>query len=74
MIFKHPVLTAKKTTRLHDNDQLMLFKEIIAVYSENRTKHINTLWAKYRVTECYDRWYSLYIKNQALEIPIPEVI
>jgi hypothetical protein len=25
---------------------LTLFKEIIAVYSEKYTKHINTLWAK----------------------------
>jgi hypothetical protein len=25
----------------------MLFKEIIAVYCENRTEHINTLYAKF---------------------------
>jgi hypothetical protein len=31
----------------------MLFKEIIAVYSENHTKAINT---KCSVTDCYDSW------------------
>jgi hypothetical protein len=29
----------------------MLFREIIAVYCENHTEHINTLWAKFRVFE-----------------------
>jgi hypothetical protein len=34
----------------------MLFSEIIAVYSENRTKHINTTYAvrtNFRVLKCY---------------------
>jgi hypothetical protein len=31
----------------------MLFKEMISVYSENRTKPINI---KYKVTDCYDSW------------------
>jgi hypothetical protein len=35
-IFQHLVLTPKKKTHLHDNDQcLMLFREIIAVHTEN---------------------------------------
>jgi hypothetical protein len=32
--------------------QLMLFKDIITVYTENHMKHINTLWAKWRVMDC----------------------
>jgi hypothetical protein len=32
----------------------MLFKEIIAVYSENNKKPIN---AKCTVTDCYSSWY-----------------
>jgi hypothetical protein len=45
---KHAVRTVKKTqpitiTRI---DWLTLFNEIIAVYSENHTKHMNTLCDK----------------------------
>jgi hypothetical protein len=32
----------------------MLFKEIIAVYSENHTKPINT---KSSITDCQSRWF-----------------
>jgi hypothetical protein len=32
----------------------MVFKEIIAVYSENHTKPINT---KYSITDCQIRWF-----------------
>jgi hypothetical protein len=44
MIFKNSVRTAKKTQvfTITKTNLLMLFKEIIAVYSENHTKHINT--------------------------------
>jgi hypothetical protein len=31
---------------------LTLFRELIAVYSDNHTQHINTLWAKCRVIDC----------------------
>jgi hypothetical protein len=31
----------------------MLYKEIIAVCSEIHTKHINTVWAENRISECY---------------------
>jgi hypothetical protein len=37
------VPTAKKTTRLHDNDQLVVFREKIAVYSQDHTKRTNTI-------------------------------
>jgi hypothetical protein len=50
-IFKNSVRTAKKTQHVTITkiNWLTLFKEIIAVYSENNTKHINT---KCRVIEC----------------------
>jgi hypothetical protein len=35
----------------------MLFKEIIAVYSKNHVKDINT---KFRVNECKSRWCILF--------------
>jgi hypothetical protein len=51
IIFKNSVRTAKKTQHftITKINWLTLFKEIIAVYSENHTKHIN---AKCRVTGC----------------------
>jgi hypothetical protein len=44
IIFKHSVRTAKKTQlfTITKINWLTLIKEIIAVYSENHTKHINT--------------------------------
>jgi hypothetical protein len=44
MIFKNVVRTAKKTPHftITKINRLTLFKEIIAVYSENHTKHMNT--------------------------------
>jgi hypothetical protein len=44
MIFKNSVHTAKKTPHFTNTwiSWLMLFEEIIAVYSENHTKPINT--------------------------------
>jgi hypothetical protein len=44
IIFKNAVRTAKKTLHftIKKINWLTLFKEIIAVYSENHTKHINT--------------------------------
>jgi hypothetical protein len=51
IIFKNSVRTAKKTQHftITKINWLTLFKEIIAVYGENHTKHINT---KYRVNGC----------------------
>jgi hypothetical protein len=44
MIFKNSVRTAKKTLHVTITkiNWLILFKEIIDVYSENPTKHVNT--------------------------------
>jgi hypothetical protein len=44
-IFKNSVLTAKKSPHFPVTkiNRLTLFKEIIAVYCENRTKHRNIL-------------------------------
>jgi hypothetical protein len=49
--FKNSVRTAKKTQHFNVTkiNWLTLFKEIIAVNSENRTKHINT---KCSVSDC----------------------
>ena len=33
-------------------DKLRLYREIIAVCSEIRTKHINALWAEHKISEC----------------------
>jgi hypothetical protein len=35
----------------------MLYREIIAVCSEIRTKHINAMWAPRRIFECSTWWY-----------------
>jgi hypothetical protein len=45
MTFKNSVRTAKKTQRVSMMviGWLTLFREITVVYSENHTKHINTL-------------------------------
>ena len=32
--------------------KLMLYGEIIAVYSKIHTKHINALWAEHRISVC----------------------
>ena len=37
--------------------QLRPYSEIIAVCSQIHTKHINTLWAERRISECYSWWY-----------------
>jgi hypothetical protein len=50
MLFKNPVRTSKRTPHftITTINWLKLFKEIIAVYSENGTEPINT---KYRATD-----------------------
>jgi hypothetical protein len=47
MFYKNPVRTAKKPQHLTITklNRLTLFKEMIAVYSENRTKLINMFCA-----------------------------
>jgi hypothetical protein len=51
IVFNNSVRTAKKTPHftVTEIDWLTLFKEIIGVYGENLTKHINT---KCRVFGC----------------------
>jgi hypothetical protein len=53
IIFKDSVRTAKKTQLLTITkiSWLTLFKEIIAVYTENHNKPINTLFWQKRVIE-----------------------
>jgi hypothetical protein len=49
LLFKNPILASKKITLLHYKAEyfnLMLFKEIVTVYSQNQTKSINILCAK----------------------------
>jgi hypothetical protein len=55
VIFKNSVRTSKRTPHftITKINWLMLFKEIIAVYSENHTNTINT---KYSVTDGQDSW------------------
>jgi len=38
-------------------EELMLYREIIAVCSEIHAKHINVLSAGHRISECYSWWY-----------------
>jgi hypothetical protein len=52
MIFKNSVHTSKFTVA--KINLLMLFKEIITVHAENRTKHTNTICI---VTYYQSRWY-----------------
>jgi len=51
MLFKNSVRTSKRTPHftITKINWLTLFKEIIAVYTENHTEPINT---KCRVTDC----------------------
>jgi hypothetical protein len=35
----------------------MFYKAKVAVCSEIRTKHINAIWALWRITECWTWWY-----------------
>jgi hypothetical protein len=57
MLFKNPVRTSKRTPHftITSIDFLTLFKEIIAVYSENHAKSINT---KFSITVKADGSYS----------------
>jgi len=51
MLFKNSVRTSKRTPHftITKINLLTLFKEIIAVCTENHTKHVNT---NCRVTDC----------------------
>jgi hypothetical protein len=56
MLFKNPARTSMRTPRftISKIKWLMLFKEIIAVYSENHTKSKNT---KRNIIQCQSRWF-----------------
>jgi hypothetical protein len=56
ILFKNSVRTSKRTPNftITKINWLMLFKEIIAVYSENHAKPINT---KCSITDCQSRWF-----------------
>jgi hypothetical protein len=56
MLFKNSALTSKRTPHftITKINWLMLFKEIIAVYSENHAKPINT---KSSITDSQSRWF-----------------
>jgi hypothetical protein len=56
MLFKNSVRTSKRTPlfTIIKINWLTLFKEIIAVYSENHAKPINT---KYSITDCQSGWF-----------------
>jgi hypothetical protein len=58
VMLKKSVRTAKKTQHLTITkfNRLTLFKEIIAVYSENHTEHVKAPWAECRI-DCYISWY-----------------
>jgi hypothetical protein len=55
MLFKNSVRTSKRTPHftITKINWLMLFKEVVAVYSDNHTKPINT---KRSITDCQSRW------------------
>jgi hypothetical protein len=59
MLFKNSVRTSKRTPNftITKINFLTLFKEIIAVYSENHAKPTNT---KCSITDCQSRW-SIYL-------------
>jgi hypothetical protein len=56
MLFNNSARTSKRTPHftITTINWLMLFKEIIAVYSEKNAKPINT---KCSITDCQSRWF-----------------
>jgi hypothetical protein len=52
--FEDSVRTSQQTLSalVIKTDQLMRYREIIAVYSEIRAKQKNALWAEHRISEC----------------------
>jgi len=56
MSFKNSVRTSKRTPHftITKINWLTLFKKIIAVYTENHLKHMNT---ECSVSDCGSRWY-----------------
>jgi hypothetical protein len=56
MLFKNSVCTSKRTPNftITKTNWLMPFNKIIAVYSENHAKPINT---KCNITDCQSIWF-----------------
>jgi hypothetical protein len=56
ILFKNSVCTSKRTPHftITKVNWLMLFREIIAVYSGNHAKPLNT---KCSITDCQRRWF-----------------
>jgi hypothetical protein len=56
ILVKNSVCTSKRTPNftITKINWLMLLKEIIAIYSENHAKPINT---KCSITDCQSRWF-----------------
>jgi hypothetical protein len=56
VLFKNSICTSKRTPNfiITKINWLMLFKEIMAVYSENHAKPVNT---KCSITDCQSRWF-----------------
>jgi hypothetical protein len=56
IIFINPVRTSKRTQHFTIKNiiSLTLFKDIMAVYTENHSEHLST---KCRVTDFYSDWY-----------------
>jgi hypothetical protein len=83
IVLKDSVRTSKRTPHLTitEVNWLTMFKEVIPVYAENRTKPWNTNWS---VTDWYSRWYiylplgfkwliqSLYQSNTFTNFVAPE--
>jgi len=43
---------SKHSSSIIKTGKLFLYREKIVVFSEIHTKHINDLWAEYRISEC----------------------
>jgi hypothetical protein len=53
-MYKNSVPTSQETHHISATkpNRLMMFRETVAVYSENHMEHINALWAEYRILVC----------------------
>jgi hypothetical protein len=53
----HSVPQRKRNVSLAKTDWLMLFEEVIAVYSNNHPKSVNTLHVYKAEMDYYSKWY-----------------
>ena len=47
----HFVPRSEHSTSVLKTDKLILYREVIAVFSDIQAKHINALWAEHRIPE-----------------------